>query len=275
MGEGNDLYGAAADREEKNMSDKPKILVVDDDRRMVKTICDILRVKGYETLPAYSGEEAVQMVNGEEFDCVLMDIKMPGINGVDALKMIKGVSSGTPVVMMSANASFEQAEEARLHGAASVLTKPIDFQQILSFLALLRKEESVLIVDDDPAFSRTLKDILQANGYHVKTEEDPAKVLGHLEQQYQLAVILDLKLGTADGLDVLKDVRAHYPGKPVVLVTGYRNDMSASIEQGMKVGAYSCLYKPFEIDNLIRIIEDISRRKRNALLGEPYYSGVI
>jgi two-component system, NtrC family, response regulator HydG len=257
------------------MREKPKILVVDDDRRMVKTICDILRVKGYEVEPAYSGEEAVQKVQEEVFDCVLMDIKMPGIDGVKALKMIKGVSPGTPVVLMSANASFEQAEEAKLNGAATVLTKPIDFQQILSFLALLRKEESVLIVDDDPAFSRTLKDILQSNGYHVKTEEDPTKVLGHMEQQYQLAVILDLKLGTADGLDVLKKVSARYPGKPVVLVTGYRNEMSASIEQGMHVGAYTCLYKPLEIDKLMLIIDDISRGKRNALLGEPFDYGVI
>ena len=257
------------------MKEKLKVLVVDDDRRMVKTISDILRVKGYEPTPVYSGEEAVQRVQGEEFDCVLMDIKMPGIDGVEALKMIKGVALDTPVVLMSAYATKEQAEEAKLHGAATVLTKPIDFQQVLSFLSLLRKEESVLIVDDDPEFSRTLKEILQANGYQVKTEEDPTKVLGHMEKEYQLVVIMDLKLGTADGQNVLKKVRARYPEKPVVLVTGYRNEMSASIAQGMEVGAYTCLYKPFTTDKLIRIIEEISRRKRNALLGEPFDCGVI
>ena len=123
------------------MSEKLKILVVDDDRRMVKTICDILRVKGYEALPAYSGEEAVQLVPEEAFDCVLMDIKMPGIDGVEALKMIKGVAPDTPVVLMSAYATKEQAEEAKLHGAAMVLTKPIDFPQVLSFLSLLGKAE--------------------------------------------------------------------------------------------------------------------------------------
>lgn len=252
------------------MSDKLKILVADDDRRMVRTICDILRVKGYETLPAYSGEEAVLMVQGEKFDCVLMDIKMPGIDGVAALKIIKSVVPDTPVVLMSANASDEQMLEAKQLGAASVLTKPIDFQQVLSYLSLLRKESSVLIVDDDPEFSQTLKDVLQSNGYRVNTEEDPAKVLSHMEQEYKLLVILDLKLGNSDGLEVLKSVRARYPGKPVILVTGERDEMSAAIEQGMQVGAYTCLYKPFAVDTLIRIIEDISRRKRNALLGEPF-----
>lgn len=129
------------------MSEKPKILVVDDDRRMVKTICDILRVKGYEALPAYSGEEAVQMVQGEACDCVLMDIKMPGIDGVAALKTIKGIAPETTVVLMSAYASKEQAEEAKRLGAAMVLTKPIDFPQVLSFLSRCGKTESVLPSD--------------------------------------------------------------------------------------------------------------------------------
>jgi DNA-binding NtrC family response regulator len=252
------------------MSGKPKILVADDDRRMVRTICDILRVKGYDTCPAHSGEEAVQWIKGEEFDCVLMDLKMSGIDGVTALKMIKDAAPATPVVLMSAYATDEQRSEAKQHGAASILTKPIDFQQVLSYLSLLRKERSVLIVDDDQEFSSTLKKVLQSNGYRVNTEENPAKVLGHMEQEYQLLVILDLKLGNADGLDVLKRVRDRYPGKPVVLVTGERNEMSAAIEKGLQIGAHTCLYKPLAVDTLIGIIEDISRRKRNALLGEPF-----
>jgi DNA-binding NtrC family response regulator len=257
------------------MNVKTKILVVDDDRRMVRTICDILRVKGYETLSAYSGEEAVEMVQREAFDCVLMDLKMSGIDGVTALKMIRDVALGIPVVLMSAYASDEQIAEAKRHGAATVLTKPIDIQQVLSFLSLLRKEDSILIVDDDPEFSRTLKDILQSTRYQVKTEGDPTKVLSHMEQEYQLLVILDLKLGNADGLNILKEVRARYPGKPVVLLTSERDGMSASIAQGREVGAYTCLYKPLAVDTLIGIIEDISCRKRNALLGEPFLSEEI
>lgn len=250
------------------MEERLKILVVDDDQRMVRTICDILRVKGYDSAAAYCGEEAVKMVQGGVFDCVLMDLRMPGIDGVAALKMIKEIAPDTPVVLMSAYATDQQSEEARICGAASVLAKPIDIQQVLSFLALLRKEESILIVDDDPAFSRTLKDILQSTGYRVQTEENPEKVLSHMEEEYQLMVILDLKLGTADGLDVLKEVRARYPQKPVVLVTGYRNEVSSSIEQGMAVGAYTCLYKPLGIERLLQIIKEVSRDKRNALLAD-------
>jgi len=252
------------------MKEKFKILVVDDDRRMVKTICDILRVKGYDAAEAYSGEEAVAKARGDDPDCVLMDIKMPGMNGVEALKTIKGEAPDLQVVLMSAYASDDQAREAKRLGATAVLTKPIDFQQVLSFLSLLRREESILVVDDDPAFSGTLKEILQARGYRVETEVDPEKVPGHVERDDQLVVILDLELGTAGGLEVLKAIRARDPAKPVVLVTAYRDEMTASIARGLQVGAYACLYKPLAMDELLGVVADISRRKLRTLLGETF-----
>jgi DNA-binding NtrC family response regulator len=252
------------------MSDRTRILVVDDDRRMVRTMHDILRLNGYDVVIAHSGDEAVEQAKLSPPDCVLMDLKMPGIDGVDALKAIRDVCPGMPVILMSAYASEEQVSEAKRHGAAAVLTKPIDIQQVLSFLSLLRRETSIMVVDDDLSFSRTIRDILQAKGYRVVTEEDPAKVLGHMEQQYQLVVIVNLKLGKHDGLEVLRSVRARYPGKPVVLVTGYRQEMAASIEKGLQVGAYTCLYKPFATEELLGIIAEISRKKRNSVLGEPF-----
>lgn len=99
------------------MMEKMKILVVDDDRRMVKTICDILKVKGYKPVEGYSGEEAVAKAKENEPDCVLMDIKMPGIDGVEALQSIKIACPDLPVVLMSAFATPEQAVEAEEHGA--------------------------------------------------------------------------------------------------------------------------------------------------------------
>lgn len=128
------------------MSRTLKVLVVDDDRQMVKTICDILQLMGYDPRNAYSGEEAIDKVKNDSPDFVLMDLKMPGINGVEALKIIKGISPGTQVVLMTAYATDEQAKEAKLHGA-TVLIKPVDFQQILAFLALLKNEMSILMTN--------------------------------------------------------------------------------------------------------------------------------
>jgi DNA-binding response OmpR family regulator len=250
------------------MTEKLKIMVVDDDRQMVKTICDILRVNGFEAACAFSGEEAVEKLREAGADCVLMDLKMPGIDGVETLRRIREFYPALPVVLMSAYATEEQLIEAKRQGAETILTKPVDIQLVLSFLHFLRKEESVLIVDDDPAFCRTLREILQARGYRVETEVDAGNVLGRMEEDHGL-VILDLKLGNANGVAILGEIRTRYPAKPVVLVTGYREEAAGAIEKGLQIGAYTCLYKPFEAEELLRIIEEISRRQPIAFPGEP------
>lgn len=252
------------------MRERLKVLVVDDDRRMVRTICDILTVKGYGTIEAYNGEEAVAKVESERPDCVLMDIRMPGIDGVEALKRIKEVFPDIPVLLMSAYATGEAAREGKRQGAHMVITKPIDIRAVLSFLSMLRSEGSILIVDDDPEFANTLKEILQARGYKAETESDPDKVPGHVDLADKLLVILDIELGKADGIEVLRAIRSRYPSKPVILVTGYREEMNASIEKGRQIGAYACLYKPFETHLLIDHIEEIRRGKRHGASEEPF-----
>lgn len=257
------------------MKEKIKVLVVDDDRRMVKTICDILKVKGYEALQAYTGEEAVEKVKSQKPDCALMDIKMPGINGVEALELINNILPNLPVVLMSAYATEELVAEAKQQGACTVLTKPVDIEMILSFLDLLKKEKSILVVDDDPVFCKTFMDILHSRGYRVETEADPEKVLMHIEMDYKLVVVLELKLGNTDGLEVLKAIRAKYPSKPVVLVTGYREEKADSIRKGLQIGAYACLYKPFETEALLETIKEITYRKIQEVISKQFWGNEI
>jgi len=247
-----------------------KVLVVDDDRSMVKTMCDILKVNGYQPSGACSGEEALEKVRYGRPDCVLMDIRMPGIGGIETLRLIKATTPDMPVLMMSAYTTEEQAAEARQLGAETVLTKPIDLHMVLSYLELFKRESSILVVDDDPCFYGVVGDVLQDGGYRVETETKPENVLGHMEHDYKLAVVLDLKLGDTNGLEVLKAVRTKYPSKPVVLVTGYRNDMTDSVEKGLKIGAYTCLYKPFRMESLLDTIREIRGKKRRNVLGEAF-----
>ncbi len=244
-----------------------RILVVDDDRRIVKTTCDILSLKGHEPIPAYSGEEGVEKVRGDVPDCVLMDVKMEGISGAEALKRMEAIAPALPVVLVTAYATDELVEAAKRDGAYAVLSKPLNFPVILSFLSLLRQEESILVVDDDPEFCRTLKDILTLRGFQVETETEALGVIGHLDNNYKLAIILlDLQLGAVDGVEVLQQIQAKYPGKPVVLVTGYRQEMASSIEKARRMGAYTCLYKPLEMEALYQLLDEIRIKKLQSLL---------
>lgn len=125
-----------------------KVLVVDDNRSIVKTICDILRSKGYETLSAYCGEEALLKVKEDAPDCVLMDLKMPGIDGVKTLEILREMDPALPVLMISAFASEEKVKEAKRLGVTAVLPKPVDFQVVFGFLSHIRKGDHQMMNSD-------------------------------------------------------------------------------------------------------------------------------
>lgn len=112
----------------------PLVLVVDDDVGMVETLSDILRAKGYEVTTALSGEAAVAMDRWARYDAVLMDIRMPGLSGVDVLKMIKASAPRTNAIMMTAFTRHELVEEARRAGALAVLPKPLEIDRVLDLL---------------------------------------------------------------------------------------------------------------------------------------------
>lgn len=246
-----------------------KVLVVDDDKRIVKTTCDILRLKGFEALGAYSGEEGVERVTADKPDCVLMDINMPGIGGVAALKQMRQIAPNLPVVLVSAYAADELLDEAKRVGAYAILSKPLDLPLILSFLALLQKHESILVVDEDKAVCESLRAELARNGYEVETESDAKTVLRHLDENYKLVVVLlDVALDVANKGAVLADICAKYPGKPVVLMSAH-SGAGIGQQQAHAMGAYSCLEKPLDTVGLLKMIEEIRLDKLRNMLGTP------
>ena len=238
------------------MMRKLSILIVDDDRRMARTVGDILKVKGYQAETAFSGTEALERIKEAPFDCVLTDIKMPGINGVELYQAIKEIHPQLAVVLMTAYSSDALIEEGLKEGVLASLTKPLDINLLLSFFSSLRREQSIVIVDDDLAFSKTLGDILKERGFQVTEVTDFKNLTDKLKPEGEV-VLLDMKLNNTSGLEVLKEIRKVYPYLPVILVTGYRQEMAKAIEAALKISAYACLYKPFQIDKLIQSLRKI------------------
>ncbi len=248
------------------MSENLHILIVDDDRRMAQTLLDIFKVQGYEGEAAYSGPEALDKVKKSHFDCVLTDIKMPEMNGVELFRAIKTIQPELPVVFMTAYS--ELVQEGLEEGAIATLTKPLDINLLLSFLASLRKERSIIIVDDDPQFCQTLGEILRAQDFAVTTVTDPHGLAETLSPDAQV-VLLDMKLNHISGLDTLKEIRARYPHLPVILVTGYREEMAPAIEAALKIDAYTCLYKPLQIETFLQLLTEVRHQELGRVLGQP------
>jgi len=112
----------------------PSILVVDDDVGMAETLSDILAAKRFDVTTTASGEGAIAEVNRHTFALVLMDIRMPGINGVQALQSMRRDHPAIKVIMMTAFTRDELVEEARRASALAIVPKPLDLDFLLSLI---------------------------------------------------------------------------------------------------------------------------------------------
>ena len=108
-----------------------KILVVDDDRSIRRTLKDILEFEKYEVEEACDGVECVVKIKRSKYDVIIMDIKMPKMDGMDAMERIQGLSPDTPVVMISGHGNIDTAVESVKKGAFDFIQKPPDLNRLL------------------------------------------------------------------------------------------------------------------------------------------------
>jgi DNA-binding NtrC family response regulator len=116
------------------MGNKKQVLIVDDDIGTSETLSDILIASGFNTTTVESGKECLEAFKQKHFDVVLMDIKMPGMNGVEAFKKLQEMNSKIKVIMMTAYAVNDLVAEALRDGVFSVAHKPLDLEKLISLL---------------------------------------------------------------------------------------------------------------------------------------------
>jgi two-component system response regulator HydG len=109
----------------------PKILVVDDEVKMCFTLTKLFELCHYPVAVAHNGLEALDKIDSFQPNCILLDIRMPKMNGIDVLKKVKQEHPEIVVLMTTAVVSEESREECLKAGAAEYLIKPIDFKTLL------------------------------------------------------------------------------------------------------------------------------------------------
>ncbi|MBI4882208.1 MAG: response regulator [Planctomycetes bacterium] len=108
-----------------------KILLVDDEERFLETTSKLIRMKGHEVRSATSGAAALEMLEEEEADVVILDVKMPGMDGVATLKQMRALHPLMEVIMLTGHGTIDSAFEGMRSGAFDYLKKPCDIGEIL------------------------------------------------------------------------------------------------------------------------------------------------
>jgi DNA-binding NtrC family response regulator len=122
------------------MSEEPiKILLVDDEEDFVEMLSLRLEASGQEVTPAYRGTECLDILGQKEMDVVILDLKMPGMDGIETLKEIKTRFPDVEVILMTGHGTVETAvEEGKRLGAFDYMLKPADFDELLNKLQAAR-----------------------------------------------------------------------------------------------------------------------------------------
>jgi len=247
--------------EMRNMSGKASILIVDDDKGMGETLLDIMEEIGYDADVAGDGFEAIEKVKNGTFDVVLMDIKMPGMNGVQAFKEIRKILPEVNVVMMTAYAMEDLITEALQEGAYGVLYKPLEVEKVLNVVESVSRLDPTLVIGDDPGVCEQLRDVLQRKGYNVRLARSGAEAIDIVKQIDTQIVFVDVKLPTATGFEVYKAIKEINPQAMAIMMTGYRYEVINLAEEATKSSAVACLYKPFDVTEIVRLVEEVSHEK--------------
>lgn len=127
---------------EKLSQNPGHILIVDDEEAICKALSDVFEDEGYSTQCFNSGEEALNYVEKEDPSVVLLDIWMPGIDGMETLERLKSFKPDLPVIMISGHASIPTAIQATKVGAEDLIQKPLDLDSTLSVVSRVLEQQT-------------------------------------------------------------------------------------------------------------------------------------
>lgn len=249
-----------------------KILVVDDNEDYTDSIKDILEDEGYDVETAHNGEDACELTGCTEYDLVLMDIKMPGMNGVESFLHMKRRNPDVKVVLFTAYALTELIQKARDNGVTAILKKPLDMDDLyLTIERAIAKPDGgyILLADDDQALCENLYDTLAEYGYRVAMACGSHEAIREAERQHFDILLLDLKMPDLNGLEVYRRIKKLQPNLVTILMTGYAEEMNDLIQQAIEESAYTMLPKPINMQHLLKVMDRVREDVKNGVIRKP------
>jgi CheY-like chemotaxis protein len=215
----------------KPIGTKNKVLVVEDDYATSKLLSNYLSKWGYEPTVVNSAQQAMKIVETQQFLSVIMDIILPDANGFELLKQFREnpLTKHMPVIVCSVEA---EQQKAFMMGAVEYFVKPINYKYLVEVLTSykLKKDSNILIVDDDVPTLNLIKEAVEQAGFNAVAEYQSSKVMGMIENMNLDLAIIDLDMPVVNGFDLIKMIKSNksFSKLPIIIYTGkesYQDDL--------------------------------------------------
>lgn len=264
-----------------------RVLLVDDEADYARTLAERMEMRDVGTRVALNGEEALQMVEAETPDVMVVDLRMPGMDGMEVLERVKREHPHVQVIILTGHGSAREEEEANRLGAFGYLQKPADTDNLVNTIrdawqaaldVLKRPMEAlaeagvaqmaagmmhnpegsksgplkVLLVDDEEEFVTTVADRMDMRELGSTIAFDGKQALEKIENEVPDVVVLDLRMPGIGGMEVLRRIKVRYPRIEVILLTGHGSDDDE--DEARRLGAFDCMRKPIDINRLVETI---------------------
>jgi DNA-binding response OmpR family regulator len=248
--------------------DMATILVVDDERM----ICDLLRsvfsAHGHEVLTATSGREGLAFFRHRNPRFTLLDLNMPGMDGIEVLQEIRKINPGASVIILTGGGTDALEVRARSLGVTDFIRKAVPLEVLVKAMdrAMQRSPSltqapssavaldenpwaaSILVVDDEPQIRSLVSQYLTKQGYHVRVAQDGPTALAMVTEKLPQFVILDMYMPGMNGLELLRELRSRKYEGGVLGLTGSHEE---NLLQGLlDLGAVDVMGKPIDLEKV-------------------------
>lgn len=248
--------------EKTNTQEKTHILIVDDEPELLASLQRPLQTK-FTVSTTDKSTEVMDMLRLHPVDCILLDIRMPGMTGIELLKEIKFAYPHIPVLIMTGHGDENDTITTLKYGASGYIKKPIDIylliEEIQRVISLegrgkeFKKPANILLVDDEAEVLSSISKALSNYSYNIKSTTSTDEALKLIEENEFDILIVDAQMPKLNGLDFIEKTKQITTNFIPIMLTG--NSSQELAIDAIKHGVFDYIRKPLDISELVSAIE--------------------
>jgi DNA-binding response OmpR family regulator len=240
------------------------ILIIDAQPNVSAILQHTLSAYGHEIMTARTGEEGLKSARSRKPAVILMDLKLPGMTGLETLAKLRAGFPQVPVVIVAKDVSVDEENRARELGVAHVLRKSLKLDIIMDAVnhtlqiagrpspTISPPKEAtpstVLLVDDEVEIRELVGEFLQRRGYKIKTAASGDEGLASIRNKPPDLVLLDVYMPGMNGVEMLRQVSRSHPKVGVIMLTASQDE--PLLKSALDLGAFDVLSKPVDLKQL-------------------------